>query len=111
MTNSKEITREERIVAVENRIKDFSEWLTSEYSLPKKVVKEYIDGIKNCSKYSVQYEIIDKSLFEINNKDIISKCKAELFVKPVFKKLDERANNLFAKAMDKYYLFIKEKDK
>lgn len=97
------------INSVEKRIDDFSEWLTSEFSLPEKIVKEYIDALRNCSKYSVQYEIINKSLFEVNDQSIVSMCKSELFVKPVFRKMNEKANNLYGKALDKYYLFIKGK--
>lgn len=102
-----ETNKKEKNIIIENRIEDFSDWLTSECSFPEKVVKEYVDALRNCSKYSVQYEILDKSLFEINDKSIVSKCKAELFVKPVFRKMDEEANHLYGKAMDKYYNFVK----
>lgn len=107
--SDKETKQGERINVIETRIEDFSDWLTSEYSLPEKVVKEYIDALRNCSKYSVQYEIVNKSLFEISDKSIVSKCKSELFVKPVFRRMDEEANHLYGKAMDKYYNFVKEK--
>ena len=36
-------------------------------------------------------------------------CKPELFVKPVFRRMNEEANNLYGLALDKYYLFIKGK--
>lgn len=89
---------------------DFSEWLTSETFFSNKVVKEYVDALKTCSRYSVQYGIMSKSLIDVSNGESILKCKDELFSKPVFKKMNENLENLYGDVLDKYYTFITKDD-
>lgn len=111
-TKDQENTKEknDEISEIKNNLKtDFYKWMVEVEKIAEATSRSYYSAIKTISKFGIDWGILEDSLFEIKNKNLIYKIIYDIiFNDERFIKLNNEYRHRFKAALKKYYSYISD---